>query len=138
MNTEDLLYNYAKHYLQHNVKTALLYENWYDKVCAAKDTKYMQEYISFRNYVNDNNFSDNKIKQELKYLKGNRIASIYNKLFESMIEHLESNKGRISHKEKENYKLKLRVYHSLEYVNFQYIFALRKIEEEKYLEGGIK
>jgi hypothetical protein len=131
MSPEDLLYNYAKHYLHHNVKATLLYENWFGRTVDVKDTKFMQEYIAFRDYVNDNKFSETKIKKELKFLKQHRIGYIYEKLYESMIELLEKT-GKITDNEKKSIELRLEVYRSLEYVNFQYINEQRKIEEEMY------
>jgi len=133
MKPEVLLYNYAKHYLYHNVKATLLYENWFGRTVDVKDTKFMQEYITFRNFVNDDNLSDTKIKLELKALKRDRIDIIYTELYESMLELLEKTK-KISKKDKKAIDLRLNVYRSLEYVNFQYINELRKIEEEKYEE----
>jgi len=131
MKTEDLLYNYAKRYLHHNVKATLLYENWFGRTVDVKDNKFMQEYITFRDYVSDNHFSDTKIKQELRALKRNRIDVIYTELYESMIKLLEKTK-KISDNDKKAINLRLNVYRSLEYVNFQYINELRKIEEERY------
>jgi len=38
VNTEDLLYHYAKDYLQQNVQTALLYENWHNMEAGLVET----------------------------------------------------------------------------------------------------
>ena len=129
MKAEDLLYHYAKDYLHHNVQTVLLYENWFHKILDVKDARYIQEYIAFRNLVNDNNFSNTKIVQELKYLKKLRIDSIYKKLYNNMIELLERTK-KIPYADIKTIDSRLNVFRSLEYVNFQYINELRNIEEE--------
>jgi len=131
MKTEDLLYHYAKHYMQYNVKATLLYENWFGRTVDVKDIKFMQEYIIFRNHAIKKNISDAKAKQKLKIIKQNRIDFVYKKIYINMIELLEKTR-KIPDKEKKAIELRLKVYRSLEYVNFQYINELRKIEEEMY------
>jgi adenylate kinase family enzyme len=96
-----------------------------------KDENNIREYVKFRNFVKDNNLSDKKIIQELLFLKQDRIGFIYEKLYNNMIDLLE-NTRKISDDEKESIKRRLQVYRSLDYVNFQYINELRKIEEENY------
>jgi hypothetical protein len=130
MKAEELLYHYAKDYLHHNVQTVLLYENWFHKIPDVKDARYMQEYIIFRDHVNNNNFSDAKIVQELKYIKKHRIDYIYKKLYNNMIELLERTK-KIPDADKKTIDARLNVFRSLEYVNFLYINELRNIEEER-------
>jgi len=132
MTNADFLYNYAKLYHQYNVKTVLMIENWTDKDCDAKYAKYMQEYIRIKKEIGEKNLSDDKIKAALILFKKSRLNSTYDCLFDEMKERIENKKGAFSSQKLEMLKSRLNNYRSLDDASFEYLYELRKIEEEEY------
>jgi len=132
MNESLFLYNYAKHYLQYNVKTVLMRENWDDKDCDAKYAKYMQEYIRIKKEFDEKNIPDARITAFLEGFKRDRLNSTYNDLFNKMLVGLEKRKGNFSPEKKEALRTRLDKHRALADANFEFLFELRKIEEEEY------
>ena len=132
MTDSDFLYYYAKFYHQYVVKAVLMRENWDDKDCDAKYAKYMQEYIHIKNEFDEKNLSDEKIKAALKVFKENRLDSTYNYLFNNMKKRIENKNGTFSSDKLEMIKSRLDSYRSLEDANIDFLYEIRKIEEEEY------
>jgi len=132
MNTADFLYYYAKLYNQYNVKSVLMRESWDDKDCDAKYARYMQEYLRIKKVFKEKNLSDDEIKAALKGFKKDRLQTIYDYLYDKMMERLETEKGKLSASKQEALKSRLNNYRNLNDTNFQYIYEIRKIEEEEY------
>jgi len=132
MNSADFLYNYAKEYLQYNVKACLMIENWKDQDCLPIYHKYIGDYILLRNYQRKNNISDPKMMQSFKYLREERLNFVYNYLFDDVKKRLISKKGKIALEKLNILISRLKPLRSLTNIDFKYIFELRKIEEEEY------
>jgi hypothetical protein len=132
MNTADFLYYYAKLYNQYNVKAVLMRESWDDKDCDAKYAKYMQEYLRIKKVFEDQNLSDDKIKAALEGFKKDRLQSTYDYLYDKMLERLEKEKGKLSDTKQKALKTRLDKCRNLNDTDFQYIYEIRKIEEEEY------
>ncbi|MCL2763847.1 MAG: hypothetical protein FWD40_01035 [Treponema sp.] len=132
MTDADFLYYYAKLYHQYNVKAVLMIENWTDKDCDAKYAKYMQEYIRIKEVFKEKNLSDDRIKMALEAFKKDRLNSTYDTLFRDMIERLENREGTFSPQKREAIKSKLAGYKTLDDANYEFLYELRKIEEEEY------
>lgn len=132
MTEADFLYNYAKLYHQYNVKAVLMIENWTDKDCDAKYAKYMQEYIRVKSVSEEKNLSDNKIQAFLEKIKKDRLNHTYEILFDDVIERLKSIKGALSPQKLAAITSRLDRYRSLHDANFEFIYELRKFEEEEY------
>jgi len=132
MTNADFLYNYAKLYHRYNVKAVLMVENWTDKDCDAKYAKYIQEYIRVKKAFEEKNFSDDQIKVALEAFKKDRLNSTYDGLFKDMIKRLENKKGTFSPQKLETINSRLNEYRSLDDTCIEYIYELRKIEEEEY------
>ena len=132
MTNVDFLYFYAKLYHQFIVKTVLMIENWTDKDYDVKYAKYMHEYIRIKKGFEDKNLSDDKIKASLEGFKRKRLNSTYDNLFNNMKELLESKKGTFSPEKLEAVKSRLEKHRTLSDANFEYLYELRRIEEEEY------
>jgi hypothetical protein len=133
MTDADFIYYYAKLYNQFNVKAVLLRENWQDKDFDAKYAKYMQEYIRFKKIVVEKGYSDEKIIEALNAFKANRLDSVYKFLLKDMKTRLEDRINGHLNPEKERRLLsKLGKLATMDDVNFDYLYELRKFEEEEY------
>jgi hypothetical protein len=107
-------------------------ENWDDKDCDAKYAKYMQEYIRRKSVFQGKNLSDDKIKASLEVFIKSRLNSTYEYLFNNMKKRIENKKGTFSPPKMEAVKSRLEKYRSLDDANFEFLYELRKIEEEEY------
>jgi hypothetical protein len=132
MTDADFIYYYAKLYNQFNVKAVLLRENWQDKDFDAKYAKYMQDYISFKRIAAREGYSDEKIIEALNVLKTKRLDSVYNFLFKDMKARLEDRKGHLNPEKEKRLLSKLDKLATMDDVNFDYLYELRKFEEEEY------
>jgi hypothetical protein len=133
MTDADFIYHYAKRYNQFNVKAVLLRENWQDKDFDAKYAKYMQEYIILKKTAAERKYSDEKIIGALNVLKAGRLDSVYKFLLKDMKTRLENRKSEHLNPEKERRLLsKLDKLATMNDVNFDYLYELRRFEEEEY------
>ena len=132
MNNADFIYNYAKLYHQYNVKAVLIRENWEDKDCDAKYADYMQEYIRIKRVFNEKGLSDDKIKDGLSVLKRERIKFIYDYLYKNLTFFLETRNGKLTPEKKETLESRLNNHRDPEDVNFDYLYEIRRIEEEEF------
>jgi len=132
MNNADFIYNYAKLYHQYNVKAVLMRENWEDKDCDAKYADYMQEYIRIKKELNNKGFSDDKIKAYLSGFKRERIKFIYDSLYKNLTSLLEKRKGKLTPEKTETLESRLISHRDPEDVNFEYLYEIRRIEEEDF------
>jgi hypothetical protein len=107
-------------------------ENWDDKDYDVKYAKYMQEYIRIKKVFEEKGLPDDKIITNLEGFKRKRLNSIYDYLFNNMKERLENKKGTFSSPKLEAIKSRLDKYRSLDDANFDFLYELRKIEEEEY------
>jgi len=90
----------------------------------------MQEYIRIKKVFDGKNLSDDQIKAALEAFKKDRLNSTYDGLFKNMIERLENKKGVFSPHKSEAIKSRLEEYRSLDDTCLEYLYELRKIEEE--------
>jgi len=132
MTDADLIYNYAKLYNQYNVKAILVRENWDDKDCDAKYAHYMQEFIRIKDIFKKKNLSDDKIKAAFNGFKKERIKSIYTYILKKFISILERRKGELTPEKKNVIMSRLDRLQDLEDVNFEYLYEIRKLEEEEF------
>jgi hypothetical protein len=132
MTNKDFIYYYAKIYNQVNVNTVLMRENWEDKDFDAKYAKYMQEYIVLREQFIGKGFSDDKIIASFEVLKKKRLNSVYTYLFNDMLKRLQKTKGKLSSEKLNLIMKRLNKLRSLDDANFDYLYEIRKIEEEEY------
>jgi hypothetical protein len=133
MTDADFIYHYAKLYNQFNVKAVLLRENWQDKDFDAKYAKYMQEYIKLKRIIVDEGYSDEKIIGALNTLKAKRLDSVYKFLFKDMKARLENRiNGHLNPEKEKRLSFKLDKLATMDDVNFDYLYELRKFEEEEY------
>jgi hypothetical protein len=133
MTDVDFIYYYAKIYNQFNVKTVLLRENWQDKDFDVKYAKYMQEYIELKKIVASKDYSTEKIIAYLNGFKAKRLDSVYKYLFNAMKVQLENKKHEKFNPEKEKALLsRLDKLATMDDVNFEYLYELRRFEEEEY------
>ena len=92
----------------------------------------MQEYIRIKEVFKEKELSDDEIKAALEGFKEKRLNSTYDLLFDNMKKRLENKKGTFSPQKLETITSRLNKYRSLGDVNFEYLYELRKIEEEEY------
>jgi hypothetical protein len=108
VNKADFLYNYAKEYLQHNVKATLMRENWEDKDFNPKYHMYIEEYISLNDLFIKNKTSDEKIQKNWDFLRERNLNETYDFLFADVIKRLESKKGKITPEKQDLLKSRLK------------------------------
>jgi hypothetical protein len=132
MTDTDFVYFYAKLYNQTNVKTVLMRENWDNNDFDVKYARYMQEYIQLKNTFTAKGYDNEKIKASLEGLRRRRLNSIYDYLFKDMVKRLTQRKGALSDKKIASFTNRLNQFRALTDANLDYLYELRKIEEEEY------
>jgi hypothetical protein len=132
MTSASFIYYYAKLYNQFNVKTVLLRENWQDKDFDVKYARYMQEYIELKKIVTNKDYSDEKIIAALNVFKAQRLDSVYNFLFTAMKARLGKINGPLNPEKEKALLSRLGKLVTMDDVNFEYLYELRRFEEEEY------
>jgi len=107
-------------------------ENWTDKDCDVKYAKYLQDYLNLKELTIKRNSADADILAALEKMKKDRIVKTYDDLFNDVIERIKRKKGSITPKKTAALASRLDKYRSLDDASFDFMYELRKIEEEEY------